>query len=483
MDENLTIMDIQHSYFAILEHYFEKPYAEMKRHKVTPREIAEQLASNKVLIEGFADFAEELNSELENFWATSEPAIQKYLDELNHHSYLTSIYGGDISPSYTTSIARSVGLYIDTILLPDVLMRANEFSRTMQPQAAIYYTAKHALNLLNYKSLALADINPPIIIIIPNYSLFDRSAHNTLIASSTDDLLLHCTKLFGRTFSNAEDLTIFLKSVSSPSELVAKLADPARLLFNIEEPVDPIHQLDQFLKEYGPMFNLRRSSEELGNILYFSLLGRMLNSNKLLFESLHYNGTPLMDAPTSWQYFLWKYEYDIERGNPSATRVDELLIPVALQGIEFLSNIPEKTLIELRQKGVLAELRETLRQNVHQIDIASPSVLNEVTQTVTNNLNEAFSKHKKELHDHTKSKLTFGFEVGSLITGGGLSIAAAATGNLPLSIASISVGMIGVPTAKDLWKQGKEMVEKSQKLKRSPTGILFRQIGNKKIYS
>lgn len=117
MNESLINVGIQHSYFAILEYYFEKSYAEMKRHKVGPRGIAEQLASNKVpRIGDSADFAEKLNLELGIFWTGSESIIQKYLNKLNHRNYFASIYGGDISSSCATTIARSVNLYVDAIL-------------------------------------------------------------------------------------------------------------------------------------------------------------------------------------------------------------------------------------------------------------------------------------------------------------------------------------------------------------------------------
>lgn len=51
----------------------------------------------------------------------------------------------------------------------------------------------------------------------------------------------------------------------------------------------------------------------LGGQLSTKVIGRILQSNDLVLRSLQFNGSPLIDAPTSWQYLIWKYEYDAKK--------------------------------------------------------------------------------------------------------------------------------------------------------------------------
>lgn len=125
----------------------------------------------------------------------------------------------------------------------------------------------------------------------------------------------------------------------------------------------------------------------------------------------------------------------------------------------------------------MAEFRQTLRKGIDEIDAATPASLKDVTETVTQNINDALTKHELELIQLSNSKKRFfGYDVSALIAVASMAITAAATGNVPLSIISATVGLTGAPTAKDLWNEGKKLVAKGEELKRSPTSILFNYI-------
>src|SRR5690554_8211288 len=90
----------------------------------------------------------------------------------------------------------------------------------------------------------------------------------------------------------------------------------------------------------------------------------MTVSNELLIKSRRLNGTPIIDAPTSWKYLTWKMEYDSERAE-SQTGEHDLHIERGQQGcaineMEWLGNIPPDAVSDIREKGVMYDIRPML---------------------------------------------------------------------------------------------------------------------------
>jgi hypothetical protein len=481
--KRIPLIDVQRAYFDILNRFFGHPFSEMKRHKVSPHDIARGMASTDSLVKAFASEADEFATGVKEFWQLYGPVVYAHLEDLHA---LKCVYGGDMFPSYTANIACSVGLYVDTIVLPDPLLRAATFFRGMKPEALVYYTAKHALNALSYRELALADVEPPIVVIAPDNVAIDESMPEYLRSTGMADLLLHCGRLFDRTFSSAQTLDTFLSRLSRSDQLLARLADPTRLLFDVDWSGPLEDQIRRYTEETLTNFGPAIDPSHVGQVIWFCLLGRMMQINDLLFKSSQFRATPVIDAPTSWQYLLWKLEYDQQRAKQLLPEAHDVLLCKALQAqgseeLELISGMPPQVLIDLRREGALAQLRDTLRRGMDDIDLATPSALADVVDMVMANVSAAFSNHKQELAVLSASRRRFfGLEVAPWITVGGISVAAAAAGNIPLSVLAASLGMLGVPSAKELWKEGKALVSKGDELKRSPAGILFRHIGRKR---
>jgi hypothetical protein len=212
----------------------------------------------------------------------------------------------------------------------------------------------------------------------------------------------------------------------------------------------------------------------------------MMQTNDLLFRSAEYRGTPLIDAPTSWQYLLWKYEYDSDRSGMSQKEMRETVISkaIATEGsTEFamLSGVPPQALIELRRNGAMEGLRQTIRNGLQNIDLASPDSLPRVADEVISIIDRTFEEHDRELREITSSRRKFfGLDVSRWIIGGGLSVAATLTNNPWLApLAALAPYAVGAPSIPDLRKQWQNLQSRSQELRRSPTAILFRHLGHK----
>jgi hypothetical protein len=204
----------------------------------------------------------------------------------------------------------------------------------------------------------------------------------------------------------------------------------------------------------------------------------MMQVNNVLVRCLRYGGTPLIDAPTSWKYLIWKYEYDAARQEPPHRDIQDLVITKAIQiagskNIGLISRVPPKALVDLRKRGALSEMRSLLAEGVSGIEEADEASISAVVEMVVGNFQRAFETHEKELRNLSSVKRRFGVDVSSWIVGGSFSIAAAATGNVPLSILAATIALLGAPSGRDLWGDGREMLAKGKSVRRSPMAICF----------
>jgi hypothetical protein len=193
-----------------------------------------------------------------------------------------------------------------------------------------------------------------------------RSENEAFAGWSAGSFLEHAPKrLFGRNFSQPSELIRFLEQFDGADQLVSRLVDPDRLLFDSEWSGPLSARVQRYAEEIRAMTG---SAMGIGEAVYNAISGRMIVANDVVFRSSRYQGTPLINAPTSWQYFQWKYEYDSDDSGerPRDTRV--LLISKALES-RMLSELPPDTLIELRRHGASAELREIIGKGIQEIKV------------------------------------------------------------------------------------------------------------------
>jgi len=472
-----SLLDIQSSYFELLDIFFATPFAQMKKHQLNPHQIAKQAASVPSLLKAFEAEGAEFASSIREFWSVFGVEVDEHVRRLPG---LKSFFGGDVFPSYARNIANSVGLYVDTILLPDPLLKLCDFIGKVNPETVLYLVMKHALNAMQYREIILAPVDQPIAVIVPNHSLTEPAYLASLQVSAESDVLKHTSKLFGVDFRSAEDSDRFLQRLATPEAVAAAIADPNRFLIDTEWKGQNIaDQIRKYENESLDRLGFKHSEVPAGIVVLHSLLGRMMQAGDAVLGSSQTSAVPLMDAPTSWQYLLWKYEYD---GKDQGADNRDLLVTTAIgaegdEALGLISNVPTEALIELRKNGAVAGLRETFGKGIGEINNASEANLAEVSNLVRINLYDAFRDHQREVASLSSShRKFFGVDVSSWIASGGISFAAAATGSVALGLLAAAYTMLGPPSLRELKAKWTELQRGSDALRRSPTGILFRHL-------
>jgi hypothetical protein len=86
-----------------------------------------------------------------------------------------------------------------------------------------YYLVKHGLNLLRYRDVALADINPPILIVLPDTSALYPEERDFIEQFSEPDVLAHARLVFGQQFSTVEDLFSYAQTLDTMDKVVKSI--------------------------------------------------------------------------------------------------------------------------------------------------------------------------------------------------------------------------------------------------------------------
>jgi hypothetical protein len=473
LKKEASLSEIQNMYFKFIEDNFGQFYEMMLKQNLTPHDAGRALTQNEKSIEGFTENLDEFLNVIDQFWEGVGEIAHIHVEDM--HGNIKGIFGGDLFPSHDENIASKCGIYTDTIVLPDPFLRSKHIFANYPKKDQAYYFIKHAMNILQYKDLACADVEVPIVAILPDQAALQEDERDFFHSLGKQDSLVHAGKLFNRKFDSFEELIEFAQELDTIERAVAEVGDKSRFLFDTEWTGDMASQLAQALESD----HYKAFVDSPGILLASQSLGRMSVSNELLVKSRRLNGSPIIDAPTSWQYLVWKMEYDAEKAENELQsenlHVVKGLSDLANGEMQWLGNIPPESLIEIRKEGAMDEIRNILGQGVNELIETNPSNFHRSRDQIFDNINNAFSQHQKNIDELTAKKWKFaGKDIGSWLVVGSLEVTAAITGVPVWGMATIAADQVlDVPKLKDIPQSIRDLSNENEKIKKSPVGMLF----------
>src|SRR5690554_2540157 len=474
LKKEASLSEIQNMYFKFIEDNFGHFFKIMVQKGMTPHDAGMAAQNSEASIKEITENLDKFLEVIDQFWEGVGEVAHIHVEDMHHN--VKGIFGGDLFPSHDENIASKCGIYTDTIVLPDPFLRSKVIFEHYSLADKAYYFMKHAMNILQYKELACADVKAPIVVILPDLSVLQEGEREFFFRLGKEDSLVHSGKLFGRDFDSFEELMDFCNSLDTIERTVSEVSDRSRVLFDTDWDGDIASQIEKAMKsEHMQPFGQITPGVALAS----QALGRMSVSNEMLIKSRRLNGTPIIDAPTSWQYLVWKMEYDAEKAE-SALKSKDLHVVKGISDLStgemrWIGNIPPEALIEIRKEGAMDEIRDILGKGINDLIEVNPSNFHRSRDQIFENINSAFSQHQKNLRDLTNKKWKFaGKDIGSWLVVGSLEIAAAVTGTPVWGMATIAADQLfDVPKLKDIPKSIKELAEENEKVKKSPVGLLF----------
>lgn len=470
--EAISLSDISSMYFEFIERNLGFLNKEAKDRDLDALQFARLAPKNPDFVKDVAPQIPGLIEALQDFWESVSESAHYHIQDLQASK---AIYGGDLFPSYQRNISSTASLYIDTIVLSDPFWNSRHVFNNSGHETQIYYLVKHTINVLKYKNLANAESKVPIVAFAPFRSSVDEHEEEFLKTIATADALKHAARLFGREFSEADELWDFVKPLESPEQIVASLADPSRLLFDTDWTGSPEEQVKRSLEsDWAEMLG---GANHAGQMVVGQCFGRMGQATDLLLKSRYLSGIPLIDAPTSWEYFNWKLEYNsaIEPGTNVHLHMVKGLQRAASTDEEWLGNIPPEAIIEMRKTGAFEEIRSVLSLGVNELSEANPTNFFRSTDKIVENIRDAFEKHMQEVKALRGKKVKFaGYDIGSMFVAGAIDIASIATGTPTFGAASFAVNqLVDSPKLREIPSRFRELKNAHIELKKSPMGLLF----------
>ncbi len=478
MKEAISLFEIQRRYFEIVDNNFNQFYKMMIENKTTPHQIASHIAYSGKDIDFLNEPIEALLIDFEEFWELLSESSYIHLED--DYESIKAVFGGDLFPANDENIASKCGIYTDTIILPCPFIRSRHMFKIWDKEQRVYYLLKHALNILQYKELALVDFPKPIVVILPDKEMMNQFTYEEIQKLGAIDALYHATKVFERDFESIEDLIEFGKDLDTIDKVLSEVTDKSKVLFDIDS-TDPLNI--QIQNQMNGQAKQLMGTNNPGIIVSMLGLGRMSVCNELLIKSTKIGGVPLIDAPTSWEYFKWKLEYDSERTHPTKD-FSKLHTVKGLNGLtntslSWIGRIPPKGLIELRKNGAINEIREILSNGISELVSANEMDFTKTSNKVFNNLNSAFNQHQENIRKLINKKWKIaGKDFGSWVVMGTVEIASACIGTPLFGVSTVFLNKIlDAPKLKDLPKSINKIkdIEKQKKnLNKSPIGLMFK---------
>ena len=475
--KSLSLARVQEEYFAFLFREFGWLYDQMKKANATPTAAAEVTSRHDDMMQNLADVLPEMVDAVRGFWSSVSEAAGYHLQDSRQ---LKAVFAGDLFPAHWENAVSTAGLYVDTIILPCPITRMGSLLKEAPTKQMIKVILKHILTAMTYRDIALADVAPPIAMVVPNPDDTNDQDREGLILRASPAICAHAKYLFDRTFESLEEFQEFCVHLRTVDQVMKELRRPDRLIFDTEWGKDPVRQLSMSLEQNYQLPGLDHSNA--GFHVYASSLGRMPQAMGAQQAADHFGGSPFINAETSWLYFTWLLEYQAAPHKDNLTdrqsmHVVRALVSETNTNLEWLGNVPPETVLEIRKLGLADELRQLLGQGVSSLIGINPDNYFRTADQVVENLDSAFRKHQQALAEARQKKLKlYGIDVGSCAVTGALAVAAALTSDPGLGAASGLLGIVGLPNLKDIKTKFKEIAAEDKARRESPTGLLFRHV-------
>ena len=475
--KSLSLVQVQEEYFAFLFREFGWLYDQMKKARATPSTAAEVASRQDDVMKKLSEALPEMVDAVREFWSSVGEAAGYHLQDSRQ---LKAVFAGDIFPAHWENAVSTAGLYVDTIILPCPITRLGGILKASPSNEIVKLIIKHVLTAMTYRDIALADVDPPIAMVVPNPDDAGDDDRKGLILRATPVICAHAKYLFDRTFESLEEFQEFCAHLKTVDQVAKVLKRPDRLIFNTAWGNDPVQQLTMSLKENSYLPGM--SKPNAGFHVFTLSSGRMPQALGAQQAANHFGGTPFINAETSWLHFTWLLEYqgaprEDDLTNRHTMHVVRALVSESHNNLEWLGNVPPETVLEIRKRGLADELRELLGNGVSSLIGINPDNYFRTADQVVDNLDSAFRKHQQALMEARQKKLKlYGIDVGACLATGAVAVAAALTGNGTLGAISGALGVAGLPNLKDIKTKFKQIAIEDKARREAPTGLLFSHV-------
>ncbi|NMY74454.1 hypothetical protein [Pseudomonas sp. WS 5071] len=470
--ELVSLKDIQAAYFNRVHDAFGVPYEMMRKAEVDPYKFSAWFASDEIRVNENIEIIDEFTTEIIKFWTNiSEPTWIHLEDSID----TKAIFTGELFPDGYSNLASSTGIYFDTTILPDPFVKISSLFAVMPQQERVEEVLRLALQVLQYKDIALLDLDKPIIAILPDRHRLDENYGKYINLCAEQDTINYGNTLFDQNFSDPKELLEYLRSIKDPKKFSEIVKDPKRLSFSTEWDGSYENHISRYIQENQQ----KLGAISPGDAVFINMFSRFSQANNSLQRSSSLHGTPVIRAETSWLWFNIMLKENSKAYDDQGLKnlhISRALQTTVKNEISWLGEVPIDALIEIRKNDALEEIRSLLGTGISDIIDARPNNFFRTGDHVLNNIQEAFEKHEAKIKELRGKQWKFaGRDIGSFVVVGGIELAAAITGIPAYGAIATAANLTGViPSMKDLKEKFNFIKQEKSDLTNTGVGILFK---------
>jgi hypothetical protein len=460
-------------YFKILDKYFGYIAKEAILNKVSGGTIARDFLGMPLRRDHFRSLMQEVIAVINSFWEDYDAIILKSAMSLPGTK---ARMGGDIGPQYQEHLLERVGVYFETVIVPDPMLRIIRMSPEFE-QNRDYYLIKYAINQIAMKQAYLADIEPPIIHLVADRELIPNQPDFTRLGKMAEiDATIVINKIFGSSFQTFHDATEYFTMFTDVKDAVRNAKYPELLYWDEDYPRTPEAQAEALLdpSKMGIGHYAGLEMFPKAKILPYRIFSRMMQANDVLFRSREQGAHPLITPEVSFHWLETKLdssreilESNLEIGQTDLRQTNALLG----DNLYWLSATSIEDLIKIRSAGYLSDTRELINQCFTNLNYMEVNNIVKLSSEIDYNLNECFRKHKIEIKS---TKSNFKADVAVTISG---VLATAVVALKPSFLSFIPdwiLPVVGAATLNEMVKTAVLHIRTLKQLNNSPVGILWK---------
>jgi gas vesicle protein len=406
------LLDIQKGYFNIVKKYFGHFYDEAKRNNVSAYDIANSVMRNPRLAKITNEYIDEtFGQEINLYWNNN---FRDLINEVKKLKGLRLYFSGDISPA-DSSIINRLGLYADTIIIPDPTLRSigSYMTKAAETNYRNFLLIKTAIKILDYEKIVLANTPQPIALIFPSEIIIRDEG---ISEKTTPEAILKTVEFLNENLheqmSDYNSWIDYFSKISNYEKLEKAIKNKTAFLFDSNVGNDLKEQVES-LSSYSQKYfkdEVTETFKQGFSIIPHSIMGRMGQSLWHITKSEILNSYPVQDAYVSWHYLKWQMQNQKINDKKG-------FIPSYLLGDNFkiLGNTPLDILVKLREGGELQDLRDCINKEINN-ELSSNQ--EETIKQIQYNLFNEFKRHQKQVEELDKKyRKALKSDIPSMIVG------------------------------------------------------------------
>lgn len=471
MEAAEQINEYQNELFGFLEEFFERVTGQSSGDFGPLDEFSTNIKRNpQKLATRIPDSFRWIDKTIRPFYADRGMRIYSAAKSLGGLK-LVSGGSGRIGEAHIDSIQQTL-LYSDSILMPDPFLSWIETSREGERFREINLI-KAAFLILQLKPIIDAKLAHPAIFVFPSWEKLLEEKDEQTIRKQQELMVDFFSFYISPTIRSLDDIRDF--AADQPGEFLTQVEKNSLFVPPEGKVGDPISvalpNYEKFISTWrSPEFVTFFSSLEPSLKILTGILERLAPQYHLLENIDEIGGGPLICLEGHSHYYKLIARINATRlVNLSLLDKKQDAVMLALSSKEFrwLSRIPMKELVELRQNNENARFRDRLRTVAERLRETKLEQLNEVTTEINLEIEEMIGAHEKdikEIQDRYSRKFTRTAVLSWSALGGSL---------IPSLAPYLGIGAPFMLAAQYAWDKVEERIDK-KKAARSLFGVLAR---------